>query len=206
MVSVGALVLDDNLCPSGWLTESITSFGKNVGSLVSVTFGAYARVFHPAHHGGELVSWAQVARANRKIVHSQMQFTRLIGYESRYSPDYKPRQSGVFDEAPAVGELPADVAASLAHTLARHTATAADCWFAVWGGWGDLDEAFHGHLAFDSSGHSWLTFIVVRALRGSRVPLCEGRSLHDASTRRRRAFRPGPRRRCRRPRRSDSRP
>jgi hypothetical protein len=77
-----------------------------------------------------------------------MQFTRLIGYESRYSPEYTPRHSGVFDEAPADGVLPPDIAASLAHTLARHTATAAHCWFAVWHGWGDLEEAFHSQPTF----------------------------------------------------------
>ena len=148
MVSVGALVLDDDLRPAGWLTESITSFSKNVGALVPSTFDAYARVFHPAYDGGDLVSWAQIARANRKIVHPQMQFTRLVGYESRYSPEYKSRQAGVFDEAPAAGEPSRDVAASMAHTLARHTATATDCWFAVWDGWGDLEEAFHGQPTF----------------------------------------------------------
>jgi hypothetical protein len=148
MVSVGALIVVDDLRPAGWLTERITSFSKNVGALVPSTFDAYARVFHPAYDAGELVRWSQIARANRKIVHPQMQFTRLIGYRSRFSPGYTPRQSDVFDEAPGVGELPRDVAASLAQTLARHTATAADCWFAVWHGWGDLDGAFDGQPTF----------------------------------------------------------
>jgi hypothetical protein len=69
MVSVGALVLDDDLRPVGWLTESITSFAKNIGSILPATFAAYARVFHPAYDGGDLVSWVQIARANRKTVH-----------------------------------------------------------------------------------------------------------------------------------------
>jgi hypothetical protein len=148
MASVGALVVVDDLRPARWLTESINTFWESVGSLIPATFGAYARVFHPADDGGDLVSWAQIARANRKIAHPQMQFARLIGYRSRYSPEYKPRQSGLFDEAPAVGELSPDVASSLARTLARHTTTAAHCWFAVWEGFGFLDEAFHGQPTF----------------------------------------------------------
>jgi hypothetical protein len=148
MVAIGAFVVVDDLRPARWLTESINSFAESVGSLMPATFGAYARVFHPAYEGGDSVSWAQIALANRKIVHPQMQFTRLIGYGSRYSPEYRPRQSGVFDEAPEVGALPADVAASLARTLARHTTTAAHCWFAVWDGRGDLDQAFHERPTF----------------------------------------------------------
>jgi len=148
MAAVGAFVVVDDLSPARWLTESISSFAESVGSLIPATFGAYARVFHPANNGGDLVSWAQVARANGRIVHPQMQFNRLIGYSSRYSPDYLPRQSGVFDEAPTVGKPPPDVGASLARTLARHTTTAAHCWFALWDGRGDLDQAFHGQPTF----------------------------------------------------------
>jgi hypothetical protein len=148
MAAVGAFVVGDDLRPARWLTESISSFAESVGSLVPATFGAYARVFHPAYNGGDLVSWAQIARANRKIAHPQMQFSRLIGHRSRYDPEYRPRQSGVFDEAPTVGKLPPDVGASVARTLAGHTTTADHCWFAVWDGWGAPDPAFHGQPTF----------------------------------------------------------
>ncbi|MCV7103405.1 hypothetical protein [Mycobacterium palustre] len=148
MVSVGALEVVDDLSPARWLTESIRSFALDVGSLVPAVFAAYARVFHPARDGGLPVRWAQIARTNRRTVHPEMQFTRLIGYRSRYCPGYPANQPGVFDEAPEVGTLPADVAASLARALAGHTATAQRCWFAVWYGHGDLDEAFHGRPTF----------------------------------------------------------
>lgn len=65
------------------------------------------------------MSWAQIARANRKVVHSQMQFARLLGYISRYDSGYRPEQPGLFDEAPAVGTLPPNIAASLARALAN---------------------------------------------------------------------------------------
>lgn len=148
VVSAGALVVVDDLGPARWLAESLRSFAVDVGSLVPAGFGAYARVFHPAYDGAEPVSWAQIARANHKTAHPQMQFTRLIGYPSRHSSGYRDRQPGLFDKAPAVGSLPLDTGASLARTLARHTTTAARCWFAVWEGWGDLHEAFQGRPTF----------------------------------------------------------
>ncbi|OBG28051.1 hypothetical protein [Mycobacterium sp. 852002-51057_SCH5723018] len=148
MASVGALEVVDDLRAARWLAEHIRTFAVDVGSLVPAVFAAYARVLHPARDGGESVRWAQIARANRRTVHPEMQFTRLIGYRSRYSPGYPAKQSGVFDEAPEVGTLPPDVAAWLARTLARHTATAGQCWFAVWDGHGCLDEAFQSRPTF----------------------------------------------------------
>jgi hypothetical protein len=145
----GALNVVDDFRPARWLTESVRSFADNVGSLVPDTFAAYARVFHPAHNDRNLVSWAQIARANHKNAHPQMQFTRLIGYPSRYVSGYRNTQPGLFDQAPAVGTLPADAAVSLAHVLARHTATADHCWFAVWHGYGDLDLAFGDRPTFE---------------------------------------------------------
>ena len=40
------------------------------------------------------------------------------------------------------------MAALLVRTLARHTTSADDCWFAVWEGWGALDDAFRGQPTF----------------------------------------------------------
>lgn len=159
VAAVGALDVVDDMGPARWLTESVASFAENVGSLVPASFAAYARVFHPAvdHHGAEprQVRWAQIAWANRKAVHPQMQFARLIGYTSRYDAGYRPEQPGLFDEPPAVGTLPPRTATSLARTLARHTTTAHRCWFAVWHGHGALDPAFHGRPTFSLPGRDY---------------------------------------------------
>ena len=93
MVAIGALVVVDDLRSAQWLTESIRDFAVDVGSLVPATFGAYARVLHPAYNDGERVSWAQIARANHRTAHPQMQFNRLIGYGSRYSQPGVPRHT-----------------------------------------------------------------------------------------------------------------
>lgn len=142
MVTVGAVDVVDDVGPAAWLTETVRRFAYNVESLLPDTFAAYARVFHPAHHGAKQVRWDQIARVNGKVAHPLMQFTRLIGYPSRYEKAYCAAQPGLFDEAPEVGSLPAGTAALLAEVLARHTTTADRCWFAVWWGFADLDPAF----------------------------------------------------------------
>ncbi|QNI04899.1 hypothetical protein GAN17_00160 [Mycobacterium kubicae] len=155
MVAVGALTVVDDVRPARWLTERIHTFAADVGSLLPDTFDAYARVFHPAHDGGVPVPWADIARANNKTVHPQMQFNRLLGYASRYVAGYRAEQAGLFNDAPAVGTLPAEIARTLARMFTRHTADAGDCWFAVWTGWGDLHEAFHSHPTFGLPGRDY---------------------------------------------------
>jgi hypothetical protein len=95
-----------------------------------------------------MLSWGQIARANDKVGHPQMQFTRLLGYSSRYVPGYQQSQSVVFDTAPIVGKLPTGTAAALIPTLGRHTAAGDTCWFAFWAGWADLDSAIRKHPTF----------------------------------------------------------
>lgn len=155
VVALGAMEIVDDLRPAQWLTERVRSFGDNVGSLVPATYQAYARLFHPAFAGGKPVRWAEIAGANHRIAHPQMQFTRLTGYASRYDPGYRARQIGVFDDAPEVGRLDPDLAMSLVDSLASHTATADRCWFAVWHGWGDLDRAFDRQPTFPLPGREY---------------------------------------------------
>jgi len=143
------VIIADDLDPARWLVEHMHTFAVDLGSLLPAVFPAYARVFHPASNGGEPVSWASIARTNGKVAHPQMQFTHLIGYPSRYSSGYRDTQPGLFDEAPAVGTLPAGAAASLARILARHTPDIGNCWFAVWDGHGDLDPSFQGRPTFE---------------------------------------------------------
>ncbi|OBJ58191.1 hypothetical protein [Mycobacterium sp. 1423905.2] len=179
MAAVGALDVVNDVGPARWLTESAGSFAENVGSLVPASFAAYARVLHPAfdHQGGERrrVSWAQIARANRKVVHPQMQFARLLGYTSRYDSGYRPEQPGLLDEAPAVGTLPPNIAASLARTLARHTMTTDRCWFAVWHGHAALDPAFHDGSTFSLPGRNY------HLARGPLAAASQSLGIHQVS-------------------------
>jgi hypothetical protein len=154
-----ALTPVDDLRPAQWLIDSIYSFGDDVSALVPSVFEDYGRVFHPAYrgNGGErsVVSWAEIARINHKVAHPQMQFHRLIGYPTRYSPRYLAELPGVVDEAPGEGNLPPDVAAALAHILAGHTTTPKDCWFAVWHGFSGLSQVFEGRPTFELPGRNY---------------------------------------------------
>jgi hypothetical protein len=154
MVAAKNLVAVDDLRPAQWLISGIPSFTHDVTSLLPADFSAYARVFHPAYNGTETVSWTHIARTNNKIVHPQMQFTRLLGHASRFAAGYRETQQDVFDAAPQVGELPAVSAEALARTLARHTRAHDCCWFAVWNGWGQLDLA-QEFPAFELPGRAY---------------------------------------------------
>jgi hypothetical protein len=105
----------------------------------------------------EKVSWAHIAHINQKVGHPQMQFSRLLGYASRFAAGYRDTQEDLFDAAPEVGVLPAVTAELLARTLARHTAVEDRCWYAVWNGWGQLhlQSNFHKHPTFELPGRAY---------------------------------------------------
>lgn len=133
----------DDLAPAAWVIERIKGFAVNVGSVVPTGFAAYARVLHPAYREGDeadwhrhpSVTWAEVARANGRVLHPEAQFGSLVGWvvpQGHEQPD-------IWDDEPDEGTLPEDVAYVLAEVLGRHTTTCDRCWFAVWDGWGDLE-------------------------------------------------------------------
>ena len=128
-----------------WVVAGLRGFAESVGgialaeAIVPAGFASYVRVFHPAYRrrGDSFrpVRWAEVAAANRKRAHFDMQFDVLIGSDDLYS--FAP-QPGVFDQAPNVGSLPREQIELLVSVLGRHTATPQTCWFASWDGWGDI--------------------------------------------------------------------
>ena len=139
----GDLELVDDVSPADWITASVRNFEYDVGSLLPVTFEAYARVLHPASRaagdGNTVgVAWSEVAAANGRVAHAAMEWVAITGdwkYEQHAT------QPGVWDQAPSTGSLPPRIAASLARVLARFTATPAQCWFGVWDGYGDTPFA-----------------------------------------------------------------
>jgi hypothetical protein len=135
----GDLKLVDDVSSADWIVASVRDFGSGVGSLLPVTFEAYARVLHPAgiaDPGGDDidVAWAEVAAANGRIAHAAMEWVAITG-DWRFMNEGG--QPGVWDRPPSIGSLPARQAASLAEVLARFTATPSECWFAVWNGYGN---------------------------------------------------------------------
>lgn len=137
MLRIGGLDLQDDVSPADWLAD-LDVLGGRVGSLVPTGFEAYARILHPAYrsrlHRCPVVTWAEVARANGRVLHSEAQFGSLVGW-------LQPRgheQSGLWDAAPDEGRLPIERAATLGRLLSLHTSSPFHCWFGVWRGWGDL--------------------------------------------------------------------
>jgi hypothetical protein len=129
----------DDVGSADWIVASVRNFQHDVGSLLPVTFDAYARVLHPALRdctGGDdvEVTWAEVAAANGRVAHLAMEWVAITGDWSFVDQRTQP---GLWDRAPSTGSLPQRQRASLASLLTRFTETPSDCWFAVWDGYGD---------------------------------------------------------------------
>lgn len=130
--------IDADLSAGSWLADAVA--GRADGTLAALlppVFVAYARVLHPAYRFEDLddveVRWAAVAAHNGRRAHPRMQWAAVTG-SWEYVADAD--QPELWNDSPAEGHLPADVALRLAAVLARHTTTPADCWFGVWSGFG----------------------------------------------------------------------
>ena len=75
------------------------------------------------------LSWADVARANGRVVHPQMQWLNI-------SRGRRAFPSGAEILQPQTGDLPALELERLAGLLAPHTSTPHRVWLAIWEGWG----------------------------------------------------------------------
>ena len=137
-MQVGGFELYEDLASSEWVTRRIHDFAVDVGSVIPEGFDAYVRLLHPAFRdeGGDhvLVSWSEIATANGRTVHPEMQWPHISGVWE-HSGESAP---GLWDREPDVGTLPRTYAAILSDLLARHTATPDQVWFCVWEGWGGL--------------------------------------------------------------------
>lgn len=125
--------VETDLSPAAWLVAALRGqTWATVASLVPPVFPAYARVFHPAiRYDGDVdvdVPWAEVARANGTTVHPLMEWGSITGSMDYFQED---NQTPLWDDAPAMGHLPEQVAAALVPVLRRHTTTPEDCWFGL---------------------------------------------------------------------------
>lgn len=132
----GPLELVDDVSPADWIVDQAHPFlSHDLGTLLPTSFPAFARIFHPARRGSDTydtpVRWSEIAAANGRIAHPGMGWAAITGdwrYWGRKS------QPGLWDYEPEEGTLPLPLAKALAEVLANFTATASQCWFAVWEG------------------------------------------------------------------------
>jgi len=127
-----------DVAPARWIFDRLHPFAQDVGSIIPSGFASYARLFHPAFkRDGETeraVSWRDIAAANGRIAHPEMQFGHISGVWRRPSP-----QPQLWTDEPLQGSLPATLGRALCDVLGTYTSTRDRCWFAVWEGWGGLD-------------------------------------------------------------------
>ena len=124
------------MSPAAWLVERLHPFAQDVGSVIPEGYEAYARVFHPAMGpDGKRRRWRDIAAANGRIVHPEMQL-HMIDRPSgtRLPSDY--RQRSGYDS----GSLPVPERQILVEMLRSATSTPDGCWFCVWEGFGGLDD------------------------------------------------------------------
>lgn len=135
---VGSLELHEDLRPSDWISHRIHDFAVDVGSVIPEGFDAYVRLLHPAFREEDGrwvdVSWSEIAAANGRTVHAEMQWPNISGVFE----DSEQQVPGLWDQEPDVGTLPRTHAAILSDLLAAHTATPDQVWYCVWAGWGGL--------------------------------------------------------------------
>lgn len=119
---------------AAWFADRLHPFAQDVGSVVPPGYAAYARVFHPAHGNGNTpVRWRDIAKANGRRVHAEMQFGNIAG--TWWAPSPHP---DLWVGPPYPGNLPLTLAHALVEILRPHTVTPERCWFAMWEGWGDI--------------------------------------------------------------------
>jgi hypothetical protein len=117
---------------ASWIGPRLAGWGS-VGSTVPTGYPAYARICHPAQdETGNSVTWPQVAQATGRHAHSLMQWESLAGAAATGDTT----RSGWSGNAPCIGTLAPETFGTLANILVHHTATADNCWFCIWEGWG----------------------------------------------------------------------
>lgn len=146
----------DDLTPAKWIAERLHPFAQDAGAIIPPGFDAYARIFHPAmRHVGEAllpVTWREIADANLRVHHPEMQFGALVTRVGTPGGLYdRDPQPGLFDGWPQTGSLPLDLARALVDVLGDHTTAGDRCWFAAWEGWGDLRDGSAALLTIGGS-------------------------------------------------------
>jgi hypothetical protein len=128
VLRVGGLQYVSNLESTTWIGGRLHPFARDVGSVIPEGFEQYARLLHPAHRAGVPVKWREIAQANRRVVHSQMQFGNIA---RSWTSSPNPR---LWSEPPRPAMLSLELTRALVDVLRPRTRTPQRCWFAVWVG------------------------------------------------------------------------
>lgn len=145
----------DDATPARWIADRLHPFAQDAGAIVPPGFEAYARIFHPATQSAGVrqrpVTWREIAVANGRVHHSEMQFGALVGRSALE----RRSQPGLWDGFPKTGSLPLELAQVLVQVLRGHTSTPSRCWFAAWEGWGGWGGGMKGRPTFTIPGRGY---------------------------------------------------
>ncbi|MER6348831.1 hypothetical protein ACWC10_26055 [Streptomyces sp. NPDC001595] len=172
-------VRTDDLGPARWLTERSLGHGDfgTVAGVAAPGFPAYVRVLHPASLDERPVRWATVAAAYGRPLAPGTRWHRLTGMDVYYQNASEYGLPGVWDEHPAEGPTPPEVARALLPVLARHTRTPDRCWFGLWSGYGTWD--FDALPSFETPGRDEILLTGTLADAVSPVSMDEFAELPD---------------------------
>ena len=125
-----------DVSPAGWIGPRLHPFAQDIGSVIPEGFAAYARLFHPVEVDRDRRErWSDVAARNGRIVHSEMQFHMIAAPRGQTpSVDYNRGNQ------PRMGTLHVEQRRILVDHLRSATTTPDRCWFAMWEGFGGLDD------------------------------------------------------------------
>lgn len=128
----------DDVAQGDWWTRQLDWHHDGIGFIAPDGFEAIARVFHPCENeDGTTRSWADIAAANGRVAHPQMQLHAIAtspGDQPIFDPNAYPDV--------AVGELPKRDRDELASILGSH-AGVDECWFGIWEGYGMLHDSIN---------------------------------------------------------------
>jgi hypothetical protein len=124
-----------DVSPAAWIGPRLHPFAQDIGSVIPQGFAGYARLFHPVGADGyRHERWSDVAARNGRVVHSEMQF-HSIGVPRGQAPPGHDR-----GYRPRTGTLILEHRRILLEHLKSATTTPERCWFAMWEGFGGLDD------------------------------------------------------------------
>jgi hypothetical protein len=141
-----------DMAVAAWIAQRLGPFGGWVGSVVPKDFEAYARILHPVpgpHQ--EWTTWAAVCASCERTPHALMQWRAIAGVVEKTRRRTTTRTMQWGGGEPDQGNLESAALAALLRISEQHTATPADCFFALWDGHGWI----HGGSLVAIPGGSW---------------------------------------------------
>jgi len=163
-----------DVSPAAWIGPRLHPFAQDIGSVIPQGFAAYARLFHPVEvDGSRHERWSDVARRNGRIVHSEMQFHMIAIPRGQTPSDHHER-----GHRPRTGTLLLEQRRILVDHLRRATTTPDLCWFAMWEGFGGLDDSvIHERVELPHRNYLLYSGTIDRALESPMDPFDQAPNL-----------------------------